>query len=164
MLEFVVSFRGLGTRIACSLLASVGLFQDYALSAPEVTMTVRAINAADAPASSGSYSQAVELRNPRRVLYISGQIPVDVAGNVPADFAAQCRLVWANLAAQLRTADMSLNNLVKVTTFLSDRRHAAENSSIRREILGERTPALTIIIAGIYDENWLLEIEAIAAE
>lgn len=127
-------------------------------------MTTRAINAADAPASSGSYSQAVELQSPRRVVYISGQIPVDVAGNVPTDFAAQCRLVWANIAAQLRAADMSLDNLVKVTTFLADRRHAAENSQIRREVLGGRTPALTIIIAGIYDENWLLEIEAIAAE
>jgi hypothetical protein len=29
--------------------------------------------------------------------------------------------------------------------------------------LGERTPAITIILAGIYDEAWLLEIEAVAA-
>jgi 2-iminobutanoate/2-iminopropanoate deaminase len=30
-------------------------------------------------------------------------------------------------------------------------------------VLGERAPALTVIITGIYDEAWLLEIEAIAA-
>jgi hypothetical protein len=34
---------------------------------------------------------------------------------------------------------------------------------LRQEILGERSPALTIVIAGIYDSKWLLEIEAIAA-
>lgn len=164
MPELTVGISRWVPRIAWSLLASAVLFQDDALAEPEITLTRRAINAADAPASSGSYSQAVELKNPRRVLYISGQIPVDVAGNVPADFTAQCRLAWANIAAQLRAADMSLDNLVKVTTFLSDRRHAAENSRVRREELGGRTPALTIIIAGIYDENWLLEIEAIAAE
>ncbi|MGH8177739.1 MAG: RidA family protein [Steroidobacter sp.] len=127
-------------------------------------MKTRPINATDAPAASGGYSQAIELRTPNRVLYISGQIPVDLEGAVPEDFAAQCRLVWANIAAQLRAADMSLDDLVKVTTFLSDRRHAAENSRIRREVLGERSPALTIIITGIYDPNWLVEIEAIAAE
>jgi hypothetical protein len=30
-------------------------------------------------------------------------------------------------------------------------------------VLGDRSPALTIVIAGIYDEAWLLEIEAVAA-
>ena len=51
----------------------------------------------------------------------------------------------------------------RVTTFLSDRAHAAENSAIRQEVLAGLTPALTIIIAGIYDPAWLLEIEVIAA-
>ena len=54
---------------------------------------------------------------------------------------------------------MSLENLVKVTIFLSDRRHRAANAKIRHEVLGEHRPALTIIITGIYDEAWLLEIE-----
>jgi enamine deaminase RidA (YjgF/YER057c/UK114 family) len=98
------------------------------------------------------------------VLSISGQIPIDRNGATPPDFAAQCRLVWSNLEAQLRAADLTLHHLVKVTTFLSDRRYAAENSSIRREVLGEHAPALTIIITGVYDQAWLLEIEAIAAE
>jgi enamine deaminase RidA (YjgF/YER057c/UK114 family) len=31
-------------------------------------------------------------------------------------------------------------------------------------VLGTRTPALTVLIAGIYDSDWLLEIEAIAAD
>ena len=33
----------------------------------------------------------------------------------------------------------------------------------RSRSLGDRTPALTIVMAGIFDEAWLLEIEAIAA-
>lgn len=58
---------------------------------------------------------------------------------------------------------MAIADLVKVTIFLSDRVHRAENARIRKEILGAHSPALTIIITGIYDEAWLLEIEAIAA-
>jgi 2-iminobutanoate/2-iminopropanoate deaminase len=127
-------------------------------------MKHRSLNAPDAPPASGGYAQVVEVREPRRLVYVSGQIPVDVAGDVPSDFAAQCRLVWRNIEAQLRAAGMTFDHLVKVTTFLSDRRHASENSSIRRDVLGDLTPALTVVITGIYDEAWLLEIEAIAAE
>ena len=126
--------------------------------------TRRAINAAEAPAPAGNYAQAVEVAGIRRILHVSGQIPVDRDGHVPPDFASQCRMVWRHIEAQLRAADMSLDHLVKVTTFLSSRRHAAESSAIRREVLGARAPALTVIIADIYDEAWLLEIEAVAAD
>jgi enamine deaminase RidA (YjgF/YER057c/UK114 family) len=128
------------------------------------SFSVRAVNAADAPAPAGGYAQAVEVRNATRILYLSGQIPVTKQGEPPAGFEAQCRRVWDNLEAQLRAGGMSLDNLVKVTTYLADRRHAAANSRIRREVLGARTPALTVIITGIYDESWLLEIEAIATD
>lgn len=37
------------------------------------------------------------------------------------------------------------------------------NAIVCREVLGGHSPALTVVIAGIFDEKWLLEIEAIAA-
>jgi 2-iminobutanoate/2-iminopropanoate deaminase len=126
-------------------------------------MRRRAIHSDSAPAASGGYSQVVETSGATRVLYISGQIPVDVDGRAPATFKEQCRVVWKNLEAQLHAADMTLDDLVKVTAFLADRRYATENREIRQEILGDRSPALTVIITGIFDEAWLVEIEAIAA-
>lgn len=117
----------------------------------------------DAPSASGSYAQAVRVEGARELLFVSGQIPVEVDGSVPAAFADQCRLVWRHVEAQLRAGGMGLGDIVKVTTFLSDRAHAQENSAIRQEVLAGLTPALTIIIAGIYDPAWLLEIEVIAA-
>ena len=58
---------------------------------------------------------------------------------------------------------MVLDNIVRVTTLLSDRRFAAENRAIRKQVLEDGSPALTIAIAGIFDPAWLLEIEVIAA-
>ena len=58
---------------------------------------------------------------------------------------------------------MSFDDLVKVTIFLSDRRYGVENRQIRQEMLGPRSPALTVIITGIFEAAWLLEIEAVAA-
>ena len=124
-------------------------------------MDKRVINASDAPAALG-YARALEITGARRTLYISGQIPVTTDGKVPEGFREQCRLAWANVEAQLRAADMTLDNLAKVTTYLSDRRYGLENRAVRQEVLGEHRPASTVVIAGSFDEAWLLEIEAIA--
>lgn len=113
--------------------------------------------------STVSYAQAHEVSGATRFVFISGQIPVDESGHVPATFRDQCLLVWRNIEKQLAAADMTLDNIVKVMTFLSSRQYRQENSQIRHEVLQGRTPALTVIITGIYDEAWLLEIEAIAA-
>jgi len=125
-------------------------------------MKKRQINAADAPLPAGFYSQLVEASEFRRLVLVSGQIPVTRAGEVPDGFRAQARLVYANIEAQLRGADLTLANVVKLTTYLSDRRYGQENREVRREIFGDHGPASTTIIAGIFDEKWLLEIEAIA--
>jgi len=125
-------------------------------------MKKRLINSDEAPPPVGWYSQALEVSDAQRILFVSGQIPVTKDGEVPRGFGAQCRLVWANVLAQLRAADMTLDNIVKVTTFLSDRSYGQENRDIRREIFGDRAPATTVIITGIFDDQWLLEIEAIA--
>jgi 2-iminobutanoate/2-iminopropanoate deaminase len=124
---------------------------------------IEPVHAPDAPAASGGYAQAVRLTDLEELLFVSGQIPLDTDGAVPAAFEDQCRLVWRNVEAQLRAAGMGLADIVKVTTFLADRTYAAENGAIRQEVLAGLTPALTIIIAGIYDPAWLLEIEIVAA-
>ena len=121
------------------------------------------INAADAPAAVGGYAQARLLEGPTQWLLISGQIPESVDGVVPVGFEAQAELTWRHVLAQLSAAGMGVQNLVKVTTFLSSREHAQANRQVREQFLGDHRPALTVLIAGIFDEAWLLEIEAIAA-
>lgn len=126
-------------------------------------MQMKVFNATDAPQPVGGYAQAVELTDFSRLLFVSGQIPAEADGTVPDDFEAQCRLAWRNVAAQLAAAGMSFDNLVKVTFFLADRKYIADYRKIRLEVLGTRAISLTTIITGIFDERWLLEIEAIAA-
>lgn len=111
----------------------------------------------------GGYRHSYEVAAPARLVHVSGQTPVAPDGTLPEGFAAQCRQTWANVAAALAHHGMGLSDLVKVTTFLSDRAYRAENSAVRRDVLGDHAPALTVVITGIYEEAWLLEIEAVAA-
>ena len=126
-------------------------------------MKTTPINSPLAPAPAGGYSQALDVRGAQRLLFISGQIPVDTRSAVPVDFRAQAELAWANVLAQLQAAELSVQHLVKVTTFLASREHTLANREVRQQVLGAHAPALTVMITGIFDERWLIEIEAIAA-
>ena len=95
-----------------------------------------------------SYAQAHLVEAPTRWLFVSGQIPVDEKDEVPAGFEDQCRLVWHNIEKQILAGGMTLQDLVKVTVFLSDRRYREANYKVRHAVLSGQSTALTIIIAG----------------
>jgi 2-iminobutanoate/2-iminopropanoate deaminase len=126
-------------------------------------MHIRRINAETVTVPATGYSQALEVSGHTRLLFVSGQIPLGIDGTVPEGFELQCRLAWRNVEAQLKAAGMTLDNLVMHRTYLADRRYALLNRSVRNEVLGGRETALTVVIAGIFDEAWLLEVEAMAA-
>lgn len=126
---------------------------------PEITP----LNPEILPPATGNYTHGVQVDGGRRMVFVSGQVPWgDEHGRIPEGFEDQCRMVWRNVLAVLAEAGLGVRNLVKVTTYLSDRQYRALNSKIREEVLGDHAPALTIIICDIYAEEWLLEIEAIA--
>ena len=120
-------------------------------------------NAIEVPLPKGGYSQVVALEDFKRLVFVSGQIPADRHDIVASDFPSQARQAWANVDAQLAAAGMSKRDIVKVTIFLSDRSHAMPNRETRQAYLGELRPAMSVVICGIFDESWLLEIEVVAA-
>ncbi len=110
------------------------------------------------------YSHGAEVEPGSRLLYMAGQVGADKNGNVAADFDGQIRRTYENIAEVLKAADMDLTNLVKVTTFLTDRANLAPMRVIRKQILGDHRPAHTLlIVAGLADPDFLIEVEAIAA-
>jgi 2-iminobutanoate/2-iminopropanoate deaminase len=115
------------------------------------------------PAPQGGYTQGLEVSHPSRWLVVSGQIPEPSDGAVPESAEEQCRVIWSHIAAVLKDAAMSLTDIVKVTTYLSSREVAPANTRVRNEVLGDHSPALTVVIAEIFDPAWLLEIEVLAA-
>ncbi|MFI0487081.1 RidA family protein [Actinomadura sp. 9N215] len=115
-------------------------------------------------APAGGYSMGLEVAGYDRLLFISGQVPTGLDGIVPAGFEAQCEQAWQNVLEVLTSAGLGVGHLVKVTTFLTDKRQAAANRAIRTRFLGDARPASTVMIAETLDSEWLLEIEAVAAK
>jgi 2-iminobutanoate/2-iminopropanoate deaminase len=122
----------------------------------------RDINSSDAPAPAGQYSQAVEVTGASRTLYCSGQVGVASDGSIPEDAEAQAALAWRNLQAQLSAAGMGVENLVKITTIVRNPADIAAVRAGRAAVLGAHKPASTLIVGGLSNPAWKVEVEGIA--
>ena len=125
-------------------------------------MQRRDLNAPDAYYPVAAYRQALEVSGATHTLYISGQVGQRMDGTIPDDIAEQSRLAWQNLEAQLRAAGMTLDNLVKITTILPNGGDVAAARDARNKALGDRKPASTLIVGGLANPAWKIEIEGVA--
>jgi 2-iminobutanoate/2-iminopropanoate deaminase len=128
----------------------------------ETSQQRRDINATDAPAPAGQYTQAVEVTGASSTLYLSGQVGIAADGSIPEDAEAQCALAWRNLHAQLRAAGMEIRNLVKITTIVRDPADIPSVRAGRAAVLGTHRPASTLIVGGLSNPAWKVEVEGIA--
>lgn len=116
-----------------------------------------------APAFS-RYSLGVEVPSAARWLMISGQVGVAPDGTLAEGAEAQMERSWRNVIAILASAEMTPQNLVKVTAYLTRPEDTALYRQVRDRMLEGAEPASTlVIVAGLADPAWLVEIEAVAA-
>jgi enamine deaminase RidA (YjgF/YER057c/UK114 family) len=88
---------------------------------------------------------------------------LDPAGVPGATLAEQLELIWSNLRAILASADMTVDNIVRLTSYLRDASYAEANAKARVAALGDRAIPTTAIVAETLVSDWLVEIEVIAA-
>jgi reactive intermediate/imine deaminase len=103
-------------------------------------MSKAAIHTDKAPAAIGTYSQAIEANG---LVFLSGQIPLVPATMevVDGDFEARARQVFENLAAVAEAAGGSLDDVVKLTVFLTDLGNFAAVNAVMEDYFKEPFPA-----------------------
>ena len=120
------------------------------------------ISTADAPAAIGTYSQAVRVGD---TIWISGQIPLDPKTKelVTGDMEAQVRQVFKNLQAIVVAAGTRLDDVVKVTVFLTDLKHFALVNQVMSEYFREPYPARAALGVASLPRGAAIEVECIVA-
>ena len=118
----------------------------------------------------GMYNHAISA-SAGRLLFIAGQVSIDQDNQLvgPGDFSAQMQQVFKNLGSILDSAGASFENVVKFTTYVTRAQDLRAFYEKRREIFAEiyprgRYPANTLVVINqLAREEWLIEVEAIAA-
>jgi enamine deaminase RidA (YjgF/YER057c/UK114 family) len=114
-------------------------------------------------AASPFYAQGIEVTNPTRTIYVSGQVGMDAAGSVPDGVGAQAVLAVANVHAVLAEAGLAPDAIVKVTIFLTDPAHVGPFMEAAASSLPVDPPATTmLVVQALTSPQLLVEVEAVA--
>ncbi len=122
-------------------------------------MTRTTVTTADAPSAIGAYSQAVNVNG---TVYLSGQIPLlpDTMALVEGD-DEQVHQVFRNLRAVAGAAGGSLNDIVKLTVYLTDLSLFPRVNEIMAEYFDEPFPARAAVGVADLPKGARIEVEGI---
>jgi enamine deaminase RidA (YjgF/YER057c/UK114 family) len=114
-------------------------------------------------AATGDYVHAMEVRGAGRLLFVAGTMGLDPAGKPGGSLEEQLELIWSNIRVVLDSAAMTVDNIVRLTSYLRDAAYADANAAARTAALGGRPVPTTVIVAATLESEWLVEIEVVAA-
>ncbi|WP_099237989.1 RidA family protein [Synechococcus sp. BDU 130192] len=126
-------------------------------------MEKQVIQTNHAPAPVGPYNQAIAASG--KMLFCSGQIALDPTTGqiIEGDVQAQTKQVMANLAAVLKEAGATWENVVKTGVFLKDMNDFAAVNAVYATYFNEATaPARACVEVARLPKDVLVEIECIA--
>ncbi len=115
----------------------------------------------NAPVAIGPYSQGVEVNG---LVFVSGQLPIDPATGETAEggIKGQTLQIFKNIEAILKEANMTLDNVVKTTVFLTDMADFAEMNEVYAAQFSGTFPARSAFAVKTLPKNAEIEIEVIA--
>ena len=124
-------------------------------------MAKQSIHTRDAPEAIGTYSQAIKVGE---TVFISGQIPLepDTMNIVDEGIRAQTHRVFNNLTAVVRESGGNLDDVVKLTVFLTDLSHFSVVNEVMAEHFNPPYPARAAVGVAALPKGVPIEIDAIA--
>jgi enamine deaminase RidA (YjgF/YER057c/UK114 family) len=111
----------------------------------------------------GDWVHAMEVRGAGRLLFVSGTMGLRPDFAAPPTLEEQLTSVWNNIRTILASAGMTVDNIVRLTSYLRDPSYAVANAEARIEALGDRRIPTTAIVVQTLQPDWLVELEVIAA-
>lgn len=108
------------------------------------------------------YIHAMEVTGASRQLFVSGTMGLAEDGSAPASLEEQLELIWKNIQCILEEAEMSVSNIVRLTSYLARPEYAAMNQAAREKALSGRVVPTTAIVVTTLHPSWLVEVEVIA--
>ena len=113
----------------------------------------------------GLYGDAIEAGPNLRWLITSGTPGFVDASKVPIEIVGQSEHAWENVLRVLSKAGMSVDDIVKVTQYLTRAEDVRAYAEVRNRFLGAARPAsMLLVIPQLVWPNLLVEVEIVAAK
>ncbi len=112
-----------------------------------------------------NYSHCVEIENPSKFLFCSGQIPATKEGTVlsASDFDAQRQLVFENVKSVLGNSGAQLSDIVRLVTYLCREEDVPRVRKLLSDYFPDNPPANSVcLVKGLTHPDILIEVEATA--
>jgi 2-iminobutanoate/2-iminopropanoate deaminase len=119
------------------------------------------VQSTEAPQPVGAYSQAVRGGG---LLFLSGQLGMDSKGRLAEGAAAQASRALHNLEAVLKAAGLGMEDVLKVTVYLSSMEDFGKVDDVCAGRFEEPYPARAAVAVSALPKGALVEIEAVAME
>jgi 2-iminobutanoate/2-iminopropanoate deaminase len=116
-------------------------------------------------ASPAPFSMAT-ITDTARLMHISGQVAQDATGRTvgPGDIEKQTVQVIENIKTLVSEQGGALSDICKITIFMISRDHLPTVMDVRRRYFTRPYPATSaVVVAGLANPEWMIEIEALAA-
>ncbi len=112
----------------------------------------------------GRYVHQVEVTEPSRVLFVSGQVGMRPDGSVPEDATEQFVVALENVLANLAAAGLETKHLTKMTVYAVGALDPAGRREALERLLGEHIACSTLIyVAALAAPQYKVELDAWAA-
>ena len=122
-----------------------------------------------------AYAHGIEVSSAESWVFTSGVVPICADGTIPADLGEQAAVVWGNISAILVEAQLSVRDIVSITTYVVE--NAAEHEkdgdlstrlavvmAARDAVLQGHLAASTLVtVPALARSEWRMEIAVVAA-
>jgi enamine deaminase RidA (YjgF/YER057c/UK114 family) len=127
--------------------------------------THRALNPSRLRPPPGPWSNAIEVLPGARYLYTCGLVGVRQDGSFEQGIEAQAVRIFENLQILLGDANMDMNDVVKIVSYMVDLHEQPAYAKARKPYLGDARPAMTLLgVAQLSHPDLRLEVEVITAK
>ncbi|MEP7202556.1 MAG: Rid family hydrolase [Ilumatobacteraceae bacterium] len=113
-----------------------------------------------------NYAHAVLSEGADKVLHLSGVVATRPDGTIPDDVADQAAVIWSNIAAIVNEAEMGMDDIVSITTYVViDFMASLPEVMVARDraLVGYRAASTLVTVPALARPAWKMEISVIAA-
>ena len=119
-------------------------------------------------APAAAFAHGVHVPAGFELIVTSGVVPTKRDGSVPSTISEQASVIWQNISLILAEGQMTITDLVSVTTYVVNTKDLAENlkavmAARDSAMSGHHAASTLVTVPALARPEWLMEISVVAA-